>query len=99
MTRRGTARVEGYALLAAMSLVGALALRRPELAIVGAPFVLLLVAGTRFMAEPEVEATLSLETSRTLEGDDRVKAIARMIGGEEPGAAAIEHARGLVGAP
>jgi uncharacterized protein (DUF58 family) len=70
VTRRGTARVEGYALLAAMSLVGALALRRPELAIVGAPFVLLLVAGTRFMAEPEVEATLSLETSRTLEGDD-----------------------------
>ena len=70
MTRRGTARVEGYALLAAVSLVGALVLRRPELAIVGAPFVLLLVAGTRFMAEPEVEATLSLETSRTLEGDD-----------------------------
>lgn len=33
---------------------------------------------------------------RTLEGEDRIQAIAHMIGGEKPGAAAIEHARGLV---
>lgn len=33
---------------------------------------------------------------RSLEGEERIQAIARMIGGEEPGMAAMEHARGLV---
>ena len=41
MTRRGSARIGGYATLAAVALVAALALRRPELAIVGAPFAVL----------------------------------------------------------
>ena len=84
MTRRGTARVEGYALLAAVSLVGALALRRPELAVVAAPFVLLLVAGTRFMPTPDVEATLSVSTSRTLENDD-VDAVLTLASGSAIG--------------
>lgn len=84
MTRRGTARVEGYALLAAVALVGALALRRPELAVVAAPFVLLLVAGTRFMPTPDVEATLSVSTSRTLENDD-VDAVLTLASGSAIG--------------
>lgn len=70
MTRRGTARVQGYALLAAVSLLAALALRRPEVAVVAAPFALLLAAGTAFTAEPRIHARLCLSATRTLEGDD-----------------------------
>ena len=70
MTRRGTARVQGYALLAAVSLLAALALRRPEVAVVAAPFALLLAAGTTFTAEPRIHARLALSATRTLEGDD-----------------------------
>jgi uncharacterized protein (DUF58 family) len=69
VTRRGSARIEGYAVLAAVALLAALALRRPELAVVAAPFVLVLAVGTR-AREPELDAALTLSTSRTLEGDD-----------------------------
>ena len=69
MTRRGSARIDGYATLAAVALVAALALRRPELAIVGAPFALLLAIGTRFTREPQLDAALVLSTTRTLEKD------------------------------
>jgi uncharacterized protein (DUF58 family) len=68
--RRGSARLVGYATLAAVGLIGALALRRPELAIVAAPFVLLLAVGIAHAREPEIDASLSLSTPRTLEGDD-----------------------------
>ena len=70
MTRRGTARVQGYALLAATALLAALALRRPEVAVVAAPLALLLAAGTAFSSEPRIDARLDLSTTRTLEGDD-----------------------------
>ena len=69
MTRRGTARVEGYALLAALLLVAALALRRPELAIAAAPFALVLAAGTTLTRDPRLQAALLPAASRTLEGD------------------------------
>lgn len=70
MTRRGTARVEGYAVLAALLLLGALALRRPELAIVAAPFALVLAAGTTLTRNPRITGRLVPSASRTLEGDD-----------------------------
>lgn len=70
MTRRGTARVEGYALLAALFLLGALALRRPELAILAAPFALVLAAGTSLTRNPRLRAVLAPAAARTLEGDD-----------------------------
>ncbi len=70
MTRRGTPRVEGYAILAAVGVVAALAVRRPELAVVAAPFALLLVAGTGLAREPDIEADHSLAAPRALEGDD-----------------------------
>jgi uncharacterized protein (DUF58 family) len=69
VTRRGTARVEGYALLAALLLVGALAVRRPELAIAAAPFALVLAAGTTLTRNPRLRAALLPAASRTLEGD------------------------------
>jgi len=44
MRRRGGPRLEGYAVVVAVSLVAALALRRPELAVLAAPFALVALA-------------------------------------------------------
>jgi uncharacterized protein (DUF58 family) len=68
--RAGNPRLVGYAALAALGLVGALAARRPELAIVAAPFALILVAGTRGATDPAVEVELAIDSERTLEGAD-----------------------------
>jgi uncharacterized protein (DUF58 family) len=70
MTPRASARVEGYAVLAAVGLVAALALRRPELAIAASPFVLVLAVGTRLARDPRVSIALTLETDRTIEETD-----------------------------
>lgn len=67
MTRKGSPRIEGYAAVAAISLLAALVLRRPELAIVAAPFALVLAVGTRVAHDPAVTVELELETDRTLE--------------------------------
>jgi len=67
VTRTGSPRLIGYASLAAVGLVGALALRRPELAVLAAPFALLLAIGTRAAREPHISVELELETDRTLE--------------------------------
>lgn len=70
MTRTGNPRLIGYSALAAAGLLGALALRRPELAIVAAPFALLVVVGTRAARDPEVELELTVPDERTLEMAD-----------------------------
>jgi uncharacterized protein (DUF58 family) len=67
VTRKGSPRIEGYAAVAAISLLAALVLRRPELAIVAAPFVLVLAIGTRVARDPAVTVEFELETDRTLE--------------------------------
>lgn len=67
MTRSGSPRIEGYAAVAAIGLVAALALRRPELAIVAAPFAVLLAIGTRLARDPRVEVELAIAAERTLE--------------------------------
>jgi uncharacterized protein (DUF58 family) len=68
--RRASPRLPGYALVAALGLVGALALRRPELALVAAPFALVLTLATRLAREPELELDFAVEGERTLEGAD-----------------------------
>ena len=70
VTRTGNPRLIGYSALAAVGLLGALALRRPELAIVAAPFALLVVVGTRAARDPEVELELAVDDERTLERAD-----------------------------
>ena len=70
MIRKGSARVEGYAVLAAVGLVAALTLRRPELAVAAAPFALMLTVGTRLARDPAVRTSFTLETDRTLEETD-----------------------------
>ena len=67
MTRTGSPRIVGYASLAALGLVGALALRRPELAVAAAPFALLLALGVRAARDPKVVVELRLDVERTLE--------------------------------
>ena len=70
MTRRGSPRIEGYAALAAVGLVAALAVRRPELAVLASPFALLLAIGTRVARDPKVSVELELEAERVLEGEE-----------------------------
>ena len=69
MTRTGNPRLLGYAVLAALGLLGALAIRRPELAVVAAPFALFLALGTR-ARDPGLDVTVELGAERTLEGDE-----------------------------
>ena len=76
MTRTGNPRLLGYAALTAVGLLGALALRRPELAVIAAPFALLLAIGTRSVQEPHVTVDLALAADRTLEGAEVEAAIA-----------------------
>jgi uncharacterized protein (DUF58 family) len=70
VTRTASPRLEGYAALAAVGLLAALVLRRPELAIVVAPFALVLVAGTRLARDPRVEVACTLDTDRTIEEEE-----------------------------
>jgi uncharacterized protein (DUF58 family) len=56
--------------LSALGLVAALALRRPELAILAAPFALLLAVGTRVARDPGISIEVSLGEDRTVEGAD-----------------------------
>jgi uncharacterized protein (DUF58 family) len=67
--RTGSPRVVGYALIAGAGLIGALALRRPELAVLAAPFALLLTIGTRVARSPDLELDVTLETERAIEGE------------------------------
>ena len=70
VTRTASPRLIGYASLAAVGLVAALALRRPELAVVAAPFALFLAIGTRAAREPRITVELELEAERALEGTE-----------------------------
>jgi uncharacterized protein (DUF58 family) len=70
MRRSASPRVTAYAALAATGLVGALAVRRPELAVLAAPFAVTLALGLRLDREPEVGVWLSLERDRALERDE-----------------------------
>ena len=69
MTRFAGPRLEGYAILVGLGLVAALTLRRPELAILAAPFALVLAAGLRPHPAPEVDVSLTLGAERVIEGE------------------------------
>jgi uncharacterized protein (DUF58 family) len=69
MTRAAAPRLHAYAAIAAIGLVGALALRRPEAAVLAAPFALLLALGLQLAATPDVKAWFTLERDRALEDD------------------------------
>lgn len=81
MTRSGSPRIEGYAVLAAVGLVAALALRRPELAILAAPFALVLAVGTSVARDPAVSVEVVLGEERAVEGSE-VPAVATVRAAE-----------------
>ena len=68
MRRRRSPRLTAYAAIAAVGLLAALALRRAELAILAAPFALILAAATALAREPAVTLALTLGSDRTVEG-------------------------------
>jgi uncharacterized protein (DUF58 family) len=69
VTRAQNPRLVGYVALAALGLLGALVLRRPELAVVAAPFALVVALGAR-ARDPRVAVTFAMDAERTLEGAD-----------------------------
>ena len=92
MTRAASPRLLGYAALAAAGLVAALALRRPELAVLAAPFAALLVVGLQLAEEPDVRVALVLDRDRAVEGDELD---AELLVRSERGAARVEVALAL----
>ena len=70
MTRAASPRVAAYSVLTAAALLAALAVRRPELVVVAAPFALALALGLRLPREPRLGFTLTVERERALERDE-----------------------------
>ena len=70
MTRAATPKLAGYAALAALGLLGALATRRPELVVLAAPFALATSVGLLLARRPELDADVALADDRILEGDE-----------------------------
>ena len=70
MSRSASPRLAAYATLAALGLLGALALRRPELAVLAAPFAAVLALGLQLSRDPAVRVWFSLERDRALEQDE-----------------------------
>jgi uncharacterized protein (DUF58 family) len=65
-----TAKLPAYAGLAALGLLAALAARRPELAVVAAPFALYAGIGLLLVRPPRIDADAELANERVLEGDE-----------------------------
>jgi len=70
MTPFASPRLVPYVGLAALGLLAALALRRPELVVIAAPFALVVAAGLLLEARPDVDVWLSVDRVRALEGDE-----------------------------
>jgi uncharacterized protein (DUF58 family) len=68
VTRVATAKLRVYPALAGLGLVGALALGRPELAALAAPFAVLVGVGLAFSRPPELRLHVELDRERQLEG-------------------------------
>ncbi len=69
MKRTASPKLGGYAGLAALGLLAALVLGRPELAVLASPFALVLFAGLAAAREPELLVSLHLDRDRTIEGE------------------------------
>ena len=89
MIASSSVRLVGYAGLAATFLLAALALQRPELAALAAPFALLAAAGIAAHRPPELRVRLELEDDRAIE-DDEVEA--RLVLASATGADRVETA-------
>lgn len=70
LRRAATPKLGAYSGLAALGLLAALVLGRPELVALAAPFALVVAAGLFLGTRPEFVATLRLERERALEGEE-----------------------------
>ena len=70
VTRAATAKLAGYASLAALGLFAGIAFGRAELVVLATPFVLVLAIGLVFGSEPALEVEFESDAARTLEGDE-----------------------------
>ena len=70
MKRAATPKLGAYCGLAALGLLAALVLGRPELVALAAPFALVVAAGVLLGTRPHVDAALRLDRDRILEGDE-----------------------------
>jgi uncharacterized protein (DUF58 family) len=70
VTRAASPKLAGYAGLVGAALLGALALRRPELVAVAGAFALPLALALAFERAPSLRLTAELERERTLQGDE-----------------------------
>jgi uncharacterized protein (DUF58 family) len=70
VTREASPRVAAYAALGGLALIAALVTRRPELAALGAPFLLVLGAGLVTAADPELRASVRVDRDRLIEDDE-----------------------------
>jgi len=68
--RTAAPKLGAYSGLAALGLLASLVLGRPELAVLAAPFALLLFAGLATAREPEFLASLTLDRDRAVEGEE-----------------------------
>ena len=67
MTRAATSKLRVYPALAGLGLIGALALGRPELAALAAPFAVLAGVGLALAQRPELRVHVDLDRDRQLE--------------------------------
>jgi uncharacterized protein (DUF58 family) len=67
--RTASPKLGAYAGLAALGLLAALVLGRPELAVLATPFALVLFAGLLAAREPEIRVALELDRERAVEGE------------------------------
>ncbi len=70
MNRAASPKLTAYAALGGLALIAALVLGRPELAAMGAPFLLLLGVGVLGAADPELRASVHVDQDRLIEGDE-----------------------------
>jgi uncharacterized protein (DUF58 family) len=70
VTRAASPRVAAYAALGGLALIAALVTGRPELAALGAPFLLVLGVGLLTSADPELRASVRVDRDRLIEGDE-----------------------------
>ena len=82
MTSSASPRVTAYATLAALFLLSALAVRRPELAMLALPFALPLAIGLHLARPPDLRIWLRLERERALEQDEL--AVELVVSSERP---------------
>ncbi|HYZ18281.1 MAG TPA: DUF58 domain-containing protein [Gaiellaceae bacterium] len=70
MTRSSSPKVHAYPGLAALGLIAALALGRPELAALAAPFAVLAAAALALAREPRLRVSLDADAERRVEGGE-----------------------------